>query len=425
MKKDTIAMAVFLVVGIAVNAILITNHANTLRPKQETTQTEKNESSAFSFVGVGDHLIHEPVYYYQTQPYHFDSIYEATKPAIQDADLAFINAETLMAGESFGLGGYPMFNGPKELVDALDRTGFDWLALSSNHTLDRGVDGLQAQLDDLATRFPHISVTGSHRTADEPYIVRDINGIRVGLLGYTYGLNGMELPEGEEYRVDRIDEAKIRHDMEQLSKISDVQLVSMHWGEEYNTQITEEQARYARLLHELGAEVVIGTHPHVIGPVEILKGEQQDTLVYYSLGNFLSAQDRPECMVGGMAAFDLRYDFATKKATFANVRLIPTITYVSSDLQTYSTHTIHDYDDALGERAKRNARHQSLRQRVCAVGRRPSGRGGSRARVKKQKHGMFQVDFSLTKARISRKLNICVKSNHMLFKYRVITQKAI
>lgn len=252
-----------------------------------------------------------------------------------------------MAGEDYELGGYPMFNGPTELIDALDHSGFNWMSVSSNHTLDRGTDGLQAELSYIAKNCPNMTVTGSHRKENEKPIVRNINGIKVGMVGYTYGLNGLQLPEGSEWMIDMIDPEKIRSDLEELNKVSDVQMVTMHWGTEYNTEIEPEQKELMKLLNDMGVEVVIGSHPHVLKPVEMYHGKKQDTLVYYSLGNFLSGQDTPERLVGGMASFNLKYDFSTKKTTFDQVKLIPTVTYASKDWHTFRTTTINEYTDEM------------------------------------------------------------------------------
>ena len=136
--------------------------------------------------------------------------------------------------------------------------------------------------------------------------------------------------------------------MEKLNKISDVQIVAMHWGTEYVTSVTDEQAYYAKVLNECGVDVIIGTHPHVIEPCEIYHGEKQDTLIYYSLGNFLSAQDTVAGMIGGMASFTLNYDFDTKEVSFKDVKFIPTVTYFNAKFTDIKTTTIHEYTDEMG-----------------------------------------------------------------------------
>ena len=348
-----------ILVVLSVGSSIVSGAVYFMRPKQETvkqeTETkiepkEEKGSSSFTFAGVGDNLIHQAIfsqYEMGVTDYDFKEDYALMKPYIEAADLSFINQETICAGEEFGLSHYPQFNGPTQILDAVADTGFDWLAASSNHSLDKGSDALLAELNYLHENYPDISVTGAYRSEEESnqYIVREVNGIKVGLLGYTYGLNGIPLPEDMPWLVELINEDQIQKDMEALSKISDVQIVSMHWGTEYHTEIEAEQQALAQKMNEWGVEVIIGTHPHVIKPAEIIQGEKQDTLCYYSLGNFLSAQDTNEGMVGGMASFTLQYDFDTQETSFKDVKFTPTVMYYDPAFTTFKVMTIHDYND--------------------------------------------------------------------------------
>lgn len=348
-----------ILVVLSVGSSIVSGAVYFMRPKQETvkqeTETkiepkEEKGSSSFTFAGVGDNLIHQAIfsqYEMGVTDYDFKEDYALMKPYIEAADLSFINQETICAGEEFGLSHYPQFNGPTQILDAVANTGFDWLAASSNHSLDKGSDALLAELNYLHENYPDISVTGAYRSEEESnqYIVREVNGIKVGLLGYTYGLNGIPLPEDMPWLVELINEDQIQKDMEALSKISDVQIVSMHWGTEYHTEIEADQQALAQKMNEWGVEVIIGTHPHVIKPAEIIQGEKQDTLCYYSLGNFLSAQDTNEGMVGGMASFTLQYDFDTQETSFKDVKFTPTVMYYDPAFTTFKVMTIHDYND--------------------------------------------------------------------------------
>lgn len=346
-------------VVISVGSSVVSGALYFMRPKEEpvkqntqekTELKEENKSSSFTFAGVGDNLIHQAIFSQYEMgdiDYDFKEDYALMKPYIEAADLSFINQETICAGEAFGLSHYPQFNGPTQILDAVADTGFDWLAASSNYSLDKGSDALLAELNYLHENYPDISVTGAYRNEEESnqYIVREVNGIKVGLLGYTYGLNGIPLPEDMPWLVELINEDQIQKDMEALSKISDVQIVSMHWGTEYHTEIEAEQQALAQKMNEWGVEVIIGTHPHVIKPAEIIQGEKQDTLCYYSLGNFLSAQDTNEGMVGGMASFTLQYDFDTQETSFKDVKFTPTVMYYDPAFTTFKVMTIHDYND--------------------------------------------------------------------------------
>jgi poly-gamma-glutamate synthesis protein (capsule biosynthesis protein) len=325
---------------------------------EESEDTTSLGEKSFTFVGVGDNLIHGAIWYGQNAgAYDFTSIYENTNSYTQNADLAYINGETICAAENESeLASYPVFNGPQEILDAVASAGFDWMSLSSNHSMDTGSEGIFYELNYLSQIAPDMSVTGSYLSEEDSNtpIVREVNGIKVGLTGYTYGLNGYSLPEDmpwliEVYRKDdgSVDYDKIAQDLDALSAVSDVQIVSMHWGDEYVTEPTDEERELAAFLNEHGVEVIIGSHPHVVQTAEIYHGDEQDTLIYYSLGNFLSAQDNNENMVGGMASFTLNYDFDTQTTTFTDVKYIPTITWYSSDYMTFRTYALPEYTDEL------------------------------------------------------------------------------
>lgn len=355
MKKVWIVVvSLLLALNISLIYSLNTKQDNTKEDKEsenKPSENQRSDASSFSFVGVGDNLIHDAIWINQQragQPFNFEELYSLTNKYTQNADLAFINSETPCV-PGMPLSNYPMFNGPVEILDAVNKSGFDWIALSSNHSLDMGADGLIAQIQHTNTNYPDMLITGAHASQEDASTLRvkEINGIKVGILGYTYGLNGMMVPEDKPWLIDVIDKEKIRVDMETLSNVSDVQIVSMHWGQEYNTGLLPEQQDLANYLNELGAEVIIGHHPHVIEPAEIIKGNNQDTLVYYSLGNFVSAQNANDNMIGGMASFTLNYDFGTKKTSFSDVKFIPTVTYYDGGFNGYRTTTISEYTDEM------------------------------------------------------------------------------
>lgn len=320
-----------------------------------TTEVEEvvEEPKSFTFVGVGDNLYHGALYYRQRMAgngYNFDTYYDGTRSYSENADLAYINMETICNGdEHYELSSYPLFNGPKEIIDAVYNAGFDWWSVSSNHSLDTGANGLLEQLETIHSKYPEIITTGSHTSEEDKNtpIVKEINGIKVGFLGYTYGLNGLVVPDDKPWLVDLIDKEQIKKDMEALSAVSDIQMVAMHWGTEYSTGINDEQKELTEYLNELGVEVIIGTHPHVIEPAELYHGASQDTLVYYSLGNYTSAQDEAPRMVGGMASFTVNYDPNTKVTSFSEMKFTPTVTWFDGGFNDWKTYTIMDYNNDL------------------------------------------------------------------------------
>ncbi len=327
-------------------------HSLTQQEETETTNTTASENTAsITFMGVGDNLLHDVIFLNMDQSEKDVSEYESVYHTIENyttADLNYINFETICAGNEngFSLSGYPTFNGPTEFNDLIAKAGFNWLSLCSNHTYDLGEDGVLAELEYIEENQPDLTVTGAYQTekASNTPTVIEVNGLKVGLASYCYGF---ENPQNNTWMVKEIDEDTIRKDLKALNKVSDVQIVSMHWGTEYKTVPNEEQEEYAKLLNELGVEVIIGTHPHVIEPVTWIKGDKQDTLCYYSLGNFVSAQNANDNMIGGLANFTLTYDFDTKETTITDIKFTPTITYYTESFTDFETFTISEWTDEL------------------------------------------------------------------------------
>ena len=357
--KFIVVASILIIIGFAIliRSILIApEKEEEIIPTITPTVTPEviiEEPKSFTFIGVGDNLYHGALYYRQRMAgngYNFDTYYDGTREYSESADLAYINMETICNGdEHYELSSYPLFNGPKEVIDAVYNAGFDWWSISSNHSLDTGANGLLEQLNTIHQKYPDIITTGSYTSLEDKNtpIVKEINGIKVGFLGYTYGLNGLIVPEDKEWLVSMIDKDQMKIDMEALSKVSDIQMVAMHWGVEYSTSISEEQKDLTKYLNELGAEVIIGTHPHVIEPAEIYHGENQDTLVYYSLGNYTSAQDAAPRMVGGMASFTVNYNPNTFETSFTDVKFIPTVTWFDGGFNDWKTYTLADYNNDL------------------------------------------------------------------------------
>ena len=318
-------------------------------PKDEHPIIE--ESKEIRFVAVGDNLIHGLIYESGLQAdgtYLFDAMYERTANTIAAADVAYLNQETVCGGTQLGLRSYPTFNSPYEILDGVANAGFDWISTSSNHSMDVGAQGILNQLAYI-DRLPLVQ-SGTHADAQDALTPRVLekNGVRIGLLSYTYGLNGFTLPADQPYLVDLIDDEKIAEDMERLQAVSDVQVVSMHWGEEYQFEPNAEQRRLAQLLSDLGADVVIGTHPHVLQPAEILTGQSgNETLVWYSLGNFVSAQDVNSRMLGGMAKWTLVYHPDEQSVEFQDVRFEPTVMYFDAMGEQVEVISLKEYDDTF------------------------------------------------------------------------------
>lgn len=337
-------------------AVLLAGCAQNAPVQQEQPEEEKviiEKDREVSFLAAGDNLVHGLIYYSGDQgdgSYSFDRMYERVSDEISSADIAYLNQETICGGTQLGLQSYPTFNSPYEILDSVAAAGFDWISTSSNHSMDVGEEGILSQLSHLE-ELPQLIQTGTNASADEAkeYKVIEKNGVKIGLLSYTYGLNGFALPDGKEYLVNLIDEDRIREDMKELNQISDVQVVSMHWGVEYQFEENEEQRALAQLLSDEGADVIIGTHPHVLQPMEVLKGEEgNETLVMYSLGNFVSAQDVNSRMLGGMAKWTLVYHPSDKSVSFKNICFEPTVMYFDPSGTDVQVYPLSEYTDDTG-----------------------------------------------------------------------------
>ncbi len=330
--------------------------------KQETAKDEKSsdkqeaevpEDIRVSFLAVGDNLIHGAIF---ADPYHvkgqemdFHSVYEPIKPYLEGIDVKNINQETVLGGTELGLSHYPQFNGPQEIGMAVVDTGFNWISQASNHAMDAGEQAILNQLA-LWDRYEHVIATGMNRNQKEAQKQRilTVNGLRIGLLNYTYGLNGLIMPEGKEYLVNLIDEDAIKADIAALKQNCDVMIASMHWGVEYAYEPNEEQQQLAQLLSDEGVAVIIGAHPHVLEPAAFINAKDgRKTLVYYSLGNFLSAQDSGDTMLGGMAQFEIVKDGKTGEIRIEQAKLYPTITHYNHSLADFKVYLLKDYSDEL------------------------------------------------------------------------------
>lgn len=224
--------------------------------------------------------------------YDFRYMFAEVKEYFEDADLVFANQESMIGGAALGLTDYPRFNSPFAIADALKELGVSVVSIANNHTLDRGeqaVHNAAAYWNELG-----IPYTGAYVSAEDASRIRTLTAsdIKFAFLAYTYGTNGLPSPADKPWIVNRLDEKKIAKDIKEACELADVVVVSYHFGNEYERMPNEEQKKWAQLAADHGAHIVLGHHPHVLQPLEWLEqpnGEQ--TLVAYSLGNFLAAQD--------------------------------------------------------------------------------------------------------------------------------------
>ncbi len=285
-----------------------------------------------NLIMVGDALIHSSVYNDANRlagwsGYDFKPQIELIKEKVTGYDLAYYNQETILGGTSLGLSDYPTFNSPQEVGDAMIDAGFNLVSLATNHTADRGKQAILSSRE-YWNKQDGVWAVGSYSSSEEKKEIEtkvlEINNIKYAMLNYTYGTNGM--PVANDYLVnvwptdiDNIgnpdNDSKyqnyketVKKDIEAIRDEVDVLIVAMHWGIEYTHTPTNYEKDMAKFLADNGVDIIIGTHPHVIQPVEWI----DDTIVFYSLGNFISAQYQNQgtctyykCMVGLMSSLTI------------------------------------------------------------------------------------------------------------------------
>lgn len=305
MKKIiTVIMLIFLLVGCANKELKIENKIEFKEGKEEKIEFKEKKEYKLSLIMAGDALIHDAVYkdaYIGDNEYDFSDMFEEIRPIIQNYDLAFYNQETIIGGKNLGLSTYPRFNSPEEIGDALIDVGFNIVSLANNHSLDKGEQGIIHSNQYWRTKDVMVSGTFDSFEDRNKINIQSKNNISYTLLSYTTSTNGIPVPEGKEYLVNVYNDELVKEDIERVRDEADVIIVSMHWGVEYTHTPTSEQRRIANYLAELGADIVVGHHPHVIEPIEFI----DDTLVIYSLGNFISAQIGLPKLVGMLVSVDI------------------------------------------------------------------------------------------------------------------------
>jgi poly-gamma-glutamate capsule biosynthesis protein CapA/YwtB (metallophosphatase superfamily) len=315
-----------------------------LTPTITPTPEPKN---SLTLLAVGDDLVHIQVIesgLKKDGAYNFDHLFSVLKPDFEAADIAIINQETILGGSEFEYSGYPAFNSPTEIGDAIINAGFDVVLHGTNHAMDMGYKGIKNTLD-YWKNHPEITVLGINASeeAQNSIPIIEKNGIKLAMLNYTFSLNGYDLPADKPYLVNLLDKVKMKKDIEKAKKSADFVIVFPHWGTEYLTETDDSQKDLAAFFAEEGVDLVIGTHPHVVEPIEWIASKSgHKMLVYYSLGNYVSYQKEAPRMLGGMAKLTLTK--TEGKVAISNAGIIPIIThYENKDDYCYGVYKLNDY----------------------------------------------------------------------------------
>lgn len=309
-KKDKVLrifiVLIILIIGIYFGYNKLLNNHNNISSDSKVNVDDNNHSTSISLIMAGDNLINDKLYNAAKKgdgSYDFKSMYSYIKDIVKNYDLAYYNQETILGGSEIGVSSYPAFNSPYEVGDATIDTGFNLVSLATNHTLDRGEKAIINSLNYWNNKS-NVLTSGSYLSNNDrnKVNIKEVNNITYTMLNYTYGTNGIKVPEGKEYLVNiwpctgnnpdndtKYQEYKevVKKDILRVRDKVDLLIVAVHFGVEYTHVPTNYQIDMAEFLSSLGVDIIIGTHPHVIMPITYIN----DTLVIYSLGNFLSAQD--------------------------------------------------------------------------------------------------------------------------------------
>ena len=306
-----------------------------------------------TIIAVGDNLFHTAMIQ-SGEEGDYGQAYLEILPLIKNADIAFINQETLLAGKEYGFSGYPLFNTPQQVGRALSSSGFNLVNHATNHIMDKGEKAVFATMDFWDT-IPELTILGIHRSGEEralPCLIKK-NNVTLGFLSYTYGTNGIRVPGDKPYLVSLINTEIMAEEIDAIRPLCDFLVVSMHWGEEYRHVYSKNQEILAAFLAEHSVDLVIGHHPHFVQPVEYIeRPDGKNMLCFYSLGNLISAQILPPTMLGAMAYIKIKKDSSTPEAGFdlVDAGAIPLVTHYEKNYSNFKVYPLYAYTEELAEK---------------------------------------------------------------------------
>ena len=339
----------------------------------DTTDTEPvTESEAFqeydiTLMAVGDNLMHMGVVYSGKQAdgsLDYSFLYEGISDFLEHADIKIINQETILGGNERGFSGFPHFNSPTEVGDAIANSGFNVVLHASNHAADQGVEGLIACAD-FWDKYPDVLMTGIYadkeKAGEIPLLT--VDGITFAILNYTYGPNMETLPKSLEghlnllcnynantYQMDFTTlHPQVLTDIQKAKELADIVIVCPHWGTEYVTTPSSYEQEFALQMTEAGADLIIGTHPHVVQPVEWITAENGNrALCFYSLGNYVSTQKGGISMLEALAWVTFHVDEDGVSILEDKTGVIPLVChYTSSPVRIKNIYPLEDYTSEL------------------------------------------------------------------------------
>ncbi|MEE3467707.1 MAG: CapA family protein [Eubacterium sp.] len=331
----------------------------TAAPSETVAPEPTSEVASFTFTASGDDLVHSCLYEQAAargkakgKKYDFSYCYKDVKKYFKKKDLNWINQETLV-NSGYTPSGYPTFSTPTQIVKDLRKLNFTVFNTSSNHSYDKLAGGLDAsmkfwkEMKKKEEGKDCYQVGICKRSNPLPQLIRKVNGIKVGFLSYTYGTNGISISSNSKYRVVYLSERdRIKKQVKKLRKKADVVIVSCHWGVENSHTISAEQKSLAKDLTSWGADLIIGTHPHVLQDCGWVKSGNRKAFCAYSLGNFISGQVQTNQILGGTLNCTIKVNRATGKVKIAKPRIKPNVTVYGSNRSNIHVKWLEDYDSS-------------------------------------------------------------------------------
>ena len=327
------------------------------------SKDDKSSSSYITIIAAGDNLVHDIIYNRarvsgDAESFNFDPNYAQIKSIINKADIAFVNQETVLGGKQFGLSGYPVFNTPQDAGLGLINAGFNVVSHASNHVLDKGEKPVFASMDFWESHgMRYLGIFRSEEKRKTSHQIMEKNGIKVGFLAYSYSLNGFPLPPDKPWLVGLIDKDVMAREIDELRPLCDVLVVSMHWGNEFQHTISPIQKELTGFLALHKVDLILGHHPHVTQPVEVLdRPDGKKLTVYYSLGDFLSHTQSdwtPDTITGALAYVRIKKTQTGSETsiTVETAAVIPTVCHYNSERGTpFVVYPLWDYSDELASK---------------------------------------------------------------------------
>ncbi len=342
------------------------------------TSEEPQKSRTFTLCAIGDVMCHNTqymdAYNSATDDYDFSYVFEDIAQYLQTPDITIGSLETSFAGKEAGYSNYPTFNSPDALAEAISNIGVDILSTSGNHCLDKGYSGLSRTIDVL--EYYNLDHLGTYKTKEdsEKILYKEINGVKIAFLNYTYGTNGIPLPSDKPFCVNLIDKDVMKTQLEQAKAEGAEMIVAcMHWGTEYRTTANDEQEELADFLFQNGADIILGNHPHTLEPMEkrtvkMPDGTEKECFVIYALGNFICDQNAENTLNSIILNLDITCD-SKGKISIDNINYIPINMYKNTNVATHKFKVldiekrIENYENGT-DKTIGNAKYEDLKTQL-------------------------------------------------------------